>query len=58
LSVALPVIMTELTSLQELAGSPSFIAFMEGFRTCYLAAAVLCLAGAVISALPAAENRG
>jgi EmrB/QacA subfamily drug resistance transporter len=49
------------TSLQDLAGggagSLSFIAFMEGFRTCYLAAAILCLAGAVITALPAAETR-
>jgi EmrB/QacA subfamily drug resistance transporter len=45
-------------SLQELAGGgPAFIAFMEGFRVCYLAAAALCLAGALIMVLPAAENR-
>jgi Na+/melibiose symporter-like transporter len=45
-------------SLQELAsGGPAFLAFMEGFRACYLAAAALCLAGALITVLPAAENR-
>jgi EmrB/QacA subfamily drug resistance transporter len=45
-------------SLQELArGGPAFLAFMEGFRACYVVAAVLCLAGALITVLPAAENR-
>jgi EmrB/QacA subfamily drug resistance transporter len=52
--------MTGETSLQELAAgganSPAFIAFMEGFRTCYWAAAALCFLGALISVLPAVEN--
>jgi EmrB/QacA subfamily drug resistance transporter len=52
--------MTGETSLQGLAAggahSPAFIAFMQGFRICYWAAAALCFLGALISVVPAAEN--
>ena len=47
----------DLKSATAAGGSAILPAFMEGFRYAFLAAAVLCVVGAVISALPVENHR-